>query len=168
MRVIDADVRAGLEREASPDALLAFLTVTHPRLVEPIRLVSDVFDYLRDGNLFVGMPFSFILVTDEESAPKTQLTVQNVDRRIGEALRSMPDRAMVQLDVLSSADFDLSSDPRVPIGALVPIYAIRHFQLIEVTATATEITGTLMLRDYSQEPWPGQSATQSVCPGLFR
>ncbi|MDF2140861.1 DUF1833 family protein [Paenirhodobacter sp. CAU 1674] len=168
MRPISAAVRAGLEREASPDALLAFLTVTHPRLVEPIRLVSDVFDYLRDGQTFVGLPFGFVAVTDEERAPVTQLTVQNVDRRIGEALRTMPDRATVQLEVLSSADFDLSANPRVPLGALAPIYAIRHFQLIDVTATVTEITGTLMLRDYSQEPWPGQSATQSVCPGLFR
>lgn len=168
MRPINSVVRAGLEREASPDALLAFLTVTHPRLVEPIRLVSDVFDYMRDGQTFVGLPFGFVAVTDEERAPVTQLTVQNVDRRIGEALRMMPDRATVQLEVLSSADFDLSVDPRVPLGALVPIYAIRHFQLIDVTATVTEITGTLMLRDYSQEPWPGQSATQSVCPGLFR
>ena len=168
MRPISAAVRAGLEREASPDALLAFLTVTHPRLVEPIRLVSDVLDYLRDGQTFVGLPFGFVAVTDEERAPVTQLTVQNVDRRIGEALRTMPDRATVQLEMLSSADFDLSADPRVPLGTLVPIYAIRHFQLIDVTATVTEISGTLMLRDYSQEPWPGQSATQSVCPGLFR
>ena len=168
MRVIDADVRASLEREASPDALLAFLTVTHPRLVEPIRLVSDVFDYLRGGQQFIGLPFNFTAVTDEEGGPTTQLTVQNVDRRIGEALRSMPDRAIVQVEVLSSADFDLSKDPREEIGSASPIYAMRHFQLIDVTASVTEITGTLMLRDYSQEPWPGRSATQSVCPGLFR
>lgn len=168
MRQIDPAVRAGLEREAAPDALIAFLTVTHPRLVDPIRLVSDVFDYLREGNRFIGLPFGFRAVTDEEAAPTTELTVQNVDRRIGEALRAMPDRATVLVEILSSADFDLSQDPRAPIGTASPIYALRHFQLIDVTASVTEITGTLMLRDYAREPWPGRSATQSACPGLFR
>lgn len=168
MRPVDAGLRAGLERETAPDALLAFLTVRHPRLVAPIRLVSDVFDYLRGAERFVGLPFGFRAVTDEESAPATELTMQNVDRRIGAALRSMPDRARVEVELLSSADFDLTRDPREELAPATPIYAMRHFQLVEVTATASRITGTLMLRDYGQEPWPGQSATQSVCPGLFR
>lgn len=159
--------RDDLESVASPHALLAFLTVDHPRLAEPIRVVSDVFDYEWAGNTYVGLPFEFSILSDNEGPPATQIRMQNVDRRIGAALRTVPDRATVRVDVLSSADFDLSEDPRLEVGTPAAIYAFRHFELIDVDVNAVEITGRVFLRDYAQEPW-GRSATQSRCPGLFR
>ncbi len=48
------------------------------------------------------------------------------------------------------------------------IYGFRHFELVDVTVTPIDITGTVMLVDYSQEPYPGKRATQHRCPGLFR
>lgn len=167
-RSIPAAARQALESEASPDAILGFLTITHPALVEPIRVVSDVIDYVRGGLTWVGLPFGFSAVTDEEAAPTAELRVQNVDRRIGEALRALPDRATVQLEVLSSADFDLSVEPREEIGTAAVIYGYSRFELVDVTVTPVEVTGRLILRDPSQEPWPGISATQSRLPGLFR
>lgn len=168
MRPIAPDTRDVLERQTAPDAMLPFITITHPNLSEPIRAVSDVLDYIWGGNTYVGIPFGFQLLNDDEAAPTTQITVQNVDRRLGQALRSLPGRARVRVDILSSADFDLSVVPRTEIATAAPIYAMQHFELIDITVTATEVSGTLMLRDYSQEPWPGVSATQSRCPGLFR
>jgi hypothetical protein len=160
-------VRDDLESVASPHALLAFLTLTHPRLAEPIRVVSDVFDYIWAGETYIGLPFGFQILSDNEGPPSTQIRIQNVDRRIGQALRTVPDRATVRVDVLSSADFDLSVDPRTEVGTPAAIYAFRHFELVDVEVNAVEITGRVFLRDYAQEPW-GRSATQSRCPGLFR
>lgn len=167
-RTIPAPVRAGLEREASPDALLAFLTITHANLAEPIRVVSDVIDYVWDGNTFIGLPFEVTAVTDEDGPPSTQIRIQNTDRRIGAAIRSTPERAVVRLDVLSSADFDLSQEPRVATGTPAVVYGFRYFELIDVSADVVEITARVFLRDFAQEQWPGISATQSRCPGLFR
>jgi hypothetical protein len=166
-RDIDAVVREGLDAPETPDALLAFLTITHPGLSEPIRVVSDVMDYSVGGQTFIGMPFDYQLLSDSESAPQTQIRMQNVDRRIGLALRQIKDRARLRLEIRSSADFNLSVDPRTEIGSST-IYAFDSFELVDVTVDAAEITGRVMLRDYSQETWPGLRATQSRCPALFR
>lgn len=167
-RDIDADVQAGLQAPESADALLAFLTITHPALPEPIRAVADVLAYQIDGVTFVGVPFDVTLLSDSETAPVTELRVQNVDGRIGRALLALPDRAQVALEIRSSADFDLSQNPRVPVPGGSVIYAFAGFDLVDVTVTADELTGRVMLRDTSQEPWPGLRCTQSRCPALFR
>lgn len=167
-RPIDADVKAVLEALDSVDALLLFLTITHPLLPQPIRVVSDVMDYLVDGQTFTGLPFGFGILSDGEGPPMTELRVQNVDARIGRALLGLNDRAQVALEIRSSADFDLSQDPRTELPGGSPIYAFSDFDLIDVTGNAAELTGRVMLRDFSQEPWPGMRCTQSRVPGQFR
>lgn len=167
-RVIDADVKASLEAPESVDALLAFLTIRHPALNGPIRVVSDVMDYVADGETYTGLPFEFGILTDIEGPPQTELRMQNVDLRIGKALLALNDRAKVTLEIRSTADFDLSLDPREEIPGGAAIYRFADFDLIDVTVTASDISGRVMLRDYSQEPWPGQRCTQSRLPGLFR
>lgn len=167
-RTVTPTIRADLQAQDSPHALLGFLTITHRNLPEPIRVVSDPVDFVVGGLEFIGCPFEFQLLTDEDEAPTTQLRVQNVDRRIGEALRTVTDRATVMLEARSTADFDLSAIPRAEVGTAAVIYGFRHFDLIDVTVTTLDVTGTLMLRDYTQEPWPGKRATQSRTPGIFR
>jgi hypothetical protein len=167
-RDIGAAPKAALQAPESVDALLAFLTITHLALPEPIRAVSDVLDYVINGKTFSGLPFEFGILTDNEGPPMTELRVQNVDRRIGLALLGLNDRAKVSLEIRSSADFDLSVDPRVEIPGGAPLYQFVEFDLIDVTVTAADITGRVMLRDFSQEPWPGRRCTQSRSPGLFR
>lgn len=166
-RTINAAVRAGLEAPETPDALLAFLTITHPGLSDAVRVVSDVMDYVVDGQTFIGMPFDYAMLTDNESAPGSELRMQNVDRRIGQALRQIKERAKVRLEIRSSAEFDLSVDPRVEVASGALIYGFEQFELMDITVNAVEITGRVMLRDYSQESYPGIRATQSRCPGLF-
>lgn len=167
-RDINPAARRALESPASLSAMLPFLMIEHPHLAEPIRVVSDVMDYLRDGQLWLGVLFRATLPSDTESAPEARLTVPNVDRRVGNALRRLQDRAHVTLDVCSSADFDLSVDPRAPLGTVTPVYPPIRFQLVDIECTTAELSGTLMLRDFSQEPWPRLFATQSRVPGAFR
>lgn len=167
-RPIDPDVKTALEAQDSVDALLVFLTVTHPLLPQPIRVVSDVMDYVVAGATYVGLPFEFAILTDGEDAPMTELRMQNVDARIGRALLGLNDRALVAVDIRSSADFDLSQDPRVELGGGSVVYAFSGFELIDVTADAATVSGRIMLRDYAQEPFPGLRCTQSRMPALFR
>ena len=169
VRQVTQEIREDLQAPASPNALLGFLTIEHRNLVEPIRVVSDPLAFTVNGLEFIGCPFEFQLLTDEDQAPTTQIRIQNVDRRIGEAIRTVTDRAQVMLEARSTADFDLSLIPRAELpGGSSAIYAFRYFDLIDVTVNALEVTGTVMLRDYTQEPWPGKRATQSRTPGLFR
>jgi hypothetical protein len=159
--------REELERLDAPDAILAFLTISHLGLSEPIRVVSDASDYMLNGVRFVGLPFGFRLLNDSDEIPRAQLTVQNVDRQLGEAVLSMSGRPEVSIELRSSADFDLSVHPRVPLGSAVPIYAFRRLTLRDVTVSATELSGTVMLHDYTTEPWPSTRAIEARLPGLF-
>lgn len=167
-RSLPSDLQASLESGSTPDALLAFLEIDHPGLAEPIRVVSDWADYTWGGLTYTGVIFGFRLLTDTDEPPSARLTVQNVDRRIGKALEGMTERASVALWLLSSADFDLSVNPRVEIGTPAEIYAFRHFELTDVKANAVELSGKVSLRDFAQEPWPSLRATQELLPGLYR
>lgn len=167
-RDIPAATRQTLEQSQSPDAILAFLTVTHPNLDTPIRVVSDVFGYIWGGETYVGIPFDARPVTDTDEPPYTELRIQNVDRRIGQALIDARDRARVALSLLSSADFDLTVVPRTEIGTAAEIYAFSQFELVDVRANTLEIVGRAVLRDFSTEPWPGIAGTQDRLPGLYR
>ena len=157
-----------LEQESSPDAILGFLTIEHPNLADPIRVVSDVMAYEVDGIRYEGIPFTMRVLTDGEGPPRTQIVMQNIDRRIGEAVRKTQVRATVRLEVRSSADFDLSQDPRVPINSAAPIYTFSHFELTGVDWDAVQMTGDVERADYSVEPFPSVRATQDRTPGLFR
>lgn len=167
-RIIPAATRADLGRESAVDTILAFVLVEHPALAEPMRVVADTMDYLRDGHLWQGVLFGFTLPTDGEEAPSCSLTIPNVDGRIGRALRQLTDGAQVTLEICSSADFDLSVDPREPLGTVSPVIPPTKWQLVDVGCTAAELTGRLMIRDFSQEPFPNVFATQDRLPGLFR
>lgn len=167
-RTVPAAPMAVLERQDAPDALLAFLAITHESLSEPVRVVSDVMDYVVGGQTWTGLPFDYQMLSDDEGPPTSQLRMQNVDRRIGQALRRVNSRAQLTLTIRSSADFNLSVDPRTEAVANPAVYEFRQFDLVDVTVNAVEITGRIMLRDYAQEPFPGLRATQSRVPGLFR
>lgn len=159
--------RVALENPHAPDALLAFLTITHPGLAEPIRVVSDVMDYLRDGQLYTGIPFGFALLTDGDEMPRTQLRLSAVDRRLSQAVRAFTGRPSVRLEIASSADFDLTRDPREPFGAVANLYGFSDFGLAEIDAAPGEITGEVVLHDYATEPF-GLRGTQDLLPGLYR
>lgn len=168
-REVPAALLAELEREASAEAILAFLTIRHPGLREPIRVVSDVFDYVYGGATYTGLVFGFAVLTDTEEQPYTQLVVQNADRRIGQALLGMNGSAQIAVDVLAASHFDLAQVPRQPVGTPVPSYRFTQFELANVTTDAAEITGRVQLRtDYAQEPWPRIYATQNLLPALYR
>ncbi|OWJ70999.1 DUF1833 family protein [Haematobacter missouriensis] len=168
-RDIPAATRASLEDASSPDALLAFLLVEHPALAEPIRLVCDPLGYIYDGAEWTGIVFGYTILDDaEEAVAVAEVTLPNVDRRIGQALREVSGEARLTLSLLSAADFDLSVVPRVPISTPGVIYHMPGYVLKSVTGDALQIAGQVGLHDYSQEPWPCISATQARLPGLYR
>lgn len=168
MRVIDPEIRKRLEQVDSSDVLLAFATIEHENFSEPLRVVNDVLDYELDGDLYTGILFGFKLLPDGEEVPSTDVVLSNIDRRIGRSLRPLSGRARVSLSIYSSADFDLTQIPRVPVGSPNLIYRFTRFELVEVDHNEVEVTGKLILRDPSQEQWPGISLTKERSPGAWR
>lgn len=159
--------KAALRDHRSPEALIAFLTIRHPSLTAPLRLVRNTVDMVKGGQTFAAAMFDYAVISDADRRPMAEIRIPNVDRRIGASVRQLNDRGNVQIEICSSADFDESVDPHTEIGAAANIYSFAEFEIMSVTVTASDVTARVGLRDYSQEPWPYLRATQNRFPGLF-
>ncbi|MBB99196.1 MAG: hypothetical protein CML67_06625 [Rhodobacteraceae bacterium] len=167
-RAIPSDLARELEGPETAETLLVFLRIGHRRLSRDLLIVSDGADYLIDGETWTGFDFDIRLLSDTDQPPRTELTVQNVDRRIGEAILSLDSPARLDIDVIPASQFDTSADPRVPlVNPVARAYSARHLALVDVTADVLQLRGTIRSWDYTQEAWPSMRATQDAFPGLY-
>jgi hypothetical protein len=167
-REIFDNIEDDLRKPISPYSLLAFLSIYNDALEDPIYVVSDPTDFIVDGRTYIGVPFDISITSDGESAPTAQLRIQNVTREIGDAVQSAVGRISVHVAIRSTMAFDLTVIPRVDTGSGSGlVMEFDNFELIDVTVNDIEVSGTLMLRDYSQEPWPSGRTTKARCPALW-
>ncbi len=147
---------------------LVFLTMEHPDLGAPLRIVSDGRDFVLSGGTHIGFPFDITLLTDTGRPPEARLTIQNVDRRIIELIRRIVDPPCLSFDVIWSDQFDLTANPRTEIGTASKIYSAQRCFLIDIEANVETVSGTIKSWDFTQELWPGTMAVKQSFPGLFR
>src|SRR5262245_10128404 len=167
-RNITTSFRQHAEASFSDEVDLIFLTLSHPNLVEPIRVVWDTVDFLYDDHTWTGFPFDIQILTDDEQPPKAQLTIQNVDSRIGETVQSLLTPPRLKIELLNSADFNLTVEPRIEIGTPTVHYVADRLFLTNVSVDPFFVTGQIQGWDYLQRTWPGVRAQQEIFPGLFR
>jgi len=115
-RNVTLSFRKEAEAQFSNEADLCFLTISHGTLAVPIRVVWDTKDFVYGGNTFTGFPFDITILSDDESPPKAQLAIQNIDSRIGETIRSLSTPPRLKIELLSTLDFNITTDPRTEIG----------------------------------------------------
>jgi hypothetical protein len=139
----------------SDDPFLVLLTLTHETLDEPIYVVRNREPVVSNGRTFIAYPFEIELPTDTDEAPQARITIANVSRRIGRALEKLvtPPMAKIELALASSPD--------------VIERTYEGFEISNVSWTATQMTATLQVRHYWDEPWPRKRVTPSKFPGLF-
>lgn len=167
-----------LEAQESDDVSLLFATITHAVLLEPIRVVNDVVDYLLVGNRYLGLPFQAELLTDNEKPPRGVLAIPNVDEMIGQAIRLLDSPPRLKLEVYSLADFGevefiddrktrqvkSNISPTIP----VPEYSADFLTLHSVQLDVAMVRADIGSFDPSLEPYPKIRATLDRLPGLFR
>lgn len=159
-----------LNRQESAQDYPVFLEVRHPAVADVIRVVSDPVNFVLDTFEYIGFKFSISLLTDTEEAPYAQLSIQNVDKRIGDALLAVDEAAELDFQVLPLSEFDRTVKPRVELdpGNSTRIYRARRLKLVDVEAGLLTLTGRIVSWDWSQEPYPGIYATQDRTPALYR
>ena len=167
-RSIPTAARKDAQQPESAHARIWFIVVRHPNLLEPIRVASDVLDYTLDGHLYKGIPITVIPITDTDQQASSKIRMPNIDRQIGDALRTISGRAMFEATQYSTADFDLTKQPREAIGTPSPILSYEQFELRNVDVDAIAVSGDLTLTDFAQEPVPHHRATADRTPGVWR
>jgi hypothetical protein len=80
---------------------LECLTISHPSLSPPIRLVNDRQDLTRTAGTFVAFPFEARLhARSDDMDASAEIVADNVDQRIIEALRGLSHGATVRYEVV--------------------------------------------------------------------
>jgi len=173
-RNIGASLRRELDKQESAEALLVFIEIKdedHPDDV--VRVVSESKSYIWQGEEWVGFWFDAVLLSDTEQAPEAQLAVQNVDQKIGQAIRQARRPPRLNMYVIPASEFDEDQDPRVARGMAespqtdaIPSYSAKHLYLIETEQDVAQVRGQIASWNYAQRMW-GRKVTKADFPAIF-
>ena len=110
MRSLSAALTYAMMQQETDIVPLVLLTITHPTLAQPIRLVNNApldsgsNNIVRGGQTYVAFPFDLTLPDDvERQAPRGRLSVQNVTREIVDFIRVPPPAPQVTMEVINAA-----------------------------------------------------------------
>jgi len=156
MTDVSDTTRGNMFAEETADGLLALLTIDHPTLTTPIRVVHNTVDIISRGDSFTAFPFELVLPTsDPDSPPRAQLVIDNVSREIGQVIRQIPSAATVLIEVVRLAapdELELS---------------FPTLKLINIRLDVAKVTGDLISEDLQIEPYPAFTFSPAQFPGLF-
>jgi uncharacterized protein DUF1833 len=169
MRTLSSSFRDELQGPLSAEVVLLLVTLTHETMPTPIRFCSDTVDYVYQGDTYVGASFYIAPISDNEGPQKTRAVIQNVDRRIGEAILALaPPAIQMEVQVFAGSSGWDSSIPRQPVGTPSPEYIAQELFLRNIQCDPIQISADVTGPDHSTEPWPSIRATPDLLPAIFR
>jgi len=156
-RTLSTVAKRAIYSSESGEVFVVLLTIDHPDFLLPIRVGSDAVQVTSDGNVHLPYPFRVSMPSElEDRLPEVTLEIDNVDRQIVDAVRSVGGSPMtVTMKVV------LASSPNVIEAG--PI----EFTLRDVSYDASVVQGSLGFDDPLNEPFPGDSFTPARFSGLF-
>lgn len=148
-------VRAVMAQDTA-EVFLLLLTIAHATLADDIRLVCNTVDIVSRGQTYIGLPFEITLPSEQEDrVPQMRLRVDNVNREIVQAVRTMTSPATVTVEVILASSLDTVEA------------SFAGFTLRAVTYDALVVEGTLALEDVLSEPYPEGTFTPNLFPAIF-
>lgn len=155
MRDLSPVAVGAMNDDTSDEVWLILLTLTHPSLSAPLRLVNNMEDITSRGDVYTALSFEVRLPDqDPDTATVAQLRIDNVDQRIVAAVRALQSPPKVDLEVI------LASDPdEIEI-------AFTDMTLRNVTYDQAYVTGELSFEAIFVEP-VSLLMTPARFPGMF-
>jgi hypothetical protein len=154
-RTLSATAVASLNAQETGEVWLVLLTISHPDLPTPIRVVNNNEDITSRGNVYQAFPFEIVLPgEDPDSPPRAAIRIDNVDRSVIALIRSISSAPSVTIEVI------LASQPNT-----VEI-AYSSLALRNVRYDPSTIEGELFFEPLFNEPITA-TMTPSRFPGLF-
>lgn len=142
--------------EATDEVFLLLLEIDHPELSVPIRVVKNTESVASQGQTWIGVYFEERLPDDSGGLPRAEITIDNVDRAITDAIDALTSPPAVTMMVV------LASDPETVEFGPIPL------ELKEASGDVLTVTAELGLFDsILAEPFPGHAYVPSQYPGLF-
>lgn len=137
------------------EVFIILLTIEAEGLDDPIRVSSDGVDTISRDELFLHCPFQIGIPPEkEDQPPQVMLRLDNADRLLVDAIRSLASPPTITMEIV------LASDPNtVEAGPFV-------LTLRNVTYDAAAIEGTLMYEDVLNQTTPAGIFWPGWFPGL--
>lgn len=155
-RNISPQTRAAIYAPETDDVFIILLTLHHPGMAVPLRVCSGGQEVTSRGESFVAFPFALTLPEDEDGrAPRARLSIDNVDRQIVAAVRSLTSSPQVLIEIIRAAAPDVVEA------------TFEDFRFTNITYDSRAVTGDLTVEDFTAEPYPAASFSPSLFPGLF-
>jgi hypothetical protein len=155
-RILSTAARQAMFAAETEQVFLLLLTIAHADLAETIRVAHNSQDVVSRGETYLAYPFRIELPADrDDQVAQVQLSIDNVDRQIVQAVRSLSGSPSVTLEVVLASSPDL-----LEAGPF-------EFSLLDAGYDALTVTGTLGYEDVLNEPYPGDSFTPNLFPGMF-
>lgn len=155
-RALSTAAKQAIFAQETAQAALCLLTITGTGIGVPLRFVNNQVDVVSRGNSYLGVAFMVSLPDERDDSPaRVTISLDNVDRALVSAIRTLTVAPTITLEVVFSAALDT-----VEAGPFA-------FTLRNVDYTADTISGELRFEDFLNESFPADSFTPNNFPGLF-
>ncbi len=156
MRNLSPVLQRALYAESTTEVVLLLLTIAHPNLVTPIRVVNNLEPITSQGYTWAAFPFEISLPAEsDDQIPVMTLRIDNVDRQIVTAVRNLQGAPDITVDIV------VASQPDVVEATFV------GFKLKNVSYDNLVVEGEMRLEEFLSEPYPQHRFTPHLFPGLF-
>lgn len=159
MRAISATTLEELFANETSEVFIALVTIDHPSLGSPIRVCNNnvALATTTPPATYAPVEFDFVPAPETDSqTPKARVQIDNIDRAMTEAVRTMDQRRATFTAVLVKA-----SDPdTVEAGPWT-------YHVHDVEADERSLTATLGPRYSGRRAIPRTRYTQAGFPGLY-
>lgn len=155
-RDISPETQAAIFAPQTEEAFLILLTISHASLPAPLRVCNNAVDITSRGDIYIAFPFELSLPDDgDDRPPRARLAIDNVDRQIVQAVRSLDSSPAVLIEIVRAAAPD-TVEAR-----------FEDFRFTNISYDSNLVEGDLTLEDFTSEPYPAAAFTPGLFPGLF-
>jgi len=151
--------QTALEAVLAPQTEQVFLVlveIDHETLAGPLRFVRNTEPITHNGNTYDPVAFDINLpASGEDGTPRASITIDNVDRRLTDTIRSVTSRPTITLKIVLA-----SSPDTVELGPA-------EFKLERVSYDEMQIEGDLVYEDFLTLEYPADQFDPFNFPGLF-
>lgn len=138
------------------DLPLILLTISHASLADDIRVVNNKEKITSNGLEYIAFPFDIQLPdSKEDSQPSAKLTISNVSREIGLAIRSISTPPSVSITVVRQDTPDVMEAQFVGM------------RLNNVQYNMMTVTANLEFEDLTREEYPYLKFSPSIFRGIL-
>jgi hypothetical protein len=155
-RSVSAAFKRAVFAQETDEVFVFLLTIEHAELEEPMRVCSNSVQVVSRGEAYLPLPFGAMFPGEhDDELARVRLTIDNVDRRIVEAVRTITSAPTVTLEaVLASAPDNVEAGPY-------------DFRLRDVRYDQLVVEGELSFEDLLNEAYPEGIFAPSDFPGIF-